>query len=78
MKVNTVVRMLRVQRYGSAAELAQKAGINILRYKRFESGIKYYHLKRDELYRIAVILRVPSSMFAQQDGSPKVLDDQLI
>ena len=73
MKVRTVVGSLRVRQYNSAAELARQAGINILRYKRFESATKYYHLYRDEVLRIAVLLGVDPSLIADDRGSPKVL-----
>ena len=74
MKVNTVVGALRVRQFSSAATLARHADINILRYKRFESGIKYYHLHEDEVLRVATALGVTKEMIADSQGSPKVLD----
>ena len=56
MKVRTVVGSLRVRQYNSAAELARQAGINIWRYKRFESATKYYHLSREEVLRVTALL----------------------
>ncbi len=73
MKVRTIVAMLRVRQYPSAANLARQAGINILRYKRFESAIKYYHLTQDEVLRVAATLGVDPSLIADDRGSPKVL-----
>ncbi len=73
MKVRTVVAMLRVRQFRSAADLARQAGINILRYKRFESAIKYYHLTKEEVWRVTAILGVDPSLIADDRGSPKVL-----
>lgn len=73
MKIRTVVRMLRARHFSSAADLAQRAQIDILRYKRFEAAVRYYHLRHDEVLRLAAVLGYPPSELASDDGSPKLL-----
>ena len=70
MKLRTIIQLERMKRFATAKELADAAGVTVMRYKRFERGLKYYHLTPDELERVAKVLNISIESFADAKGAP--------
>ena len=70
MRLKTIIQLERMKRFDTAKQFARAAGVDWLRYKRFEAGFKYYHLKADELARLADVLKIPVETFATEKGAP--------
>ena len=70
MRLKTVIQLERMKRFDTAKAFALAAGVDVLRYKRFEAGLIYYHLKADELERLADVLKIPVATFATEKGAP--------
>ena len=68
--IKTQIRRYRLERYKSAAAVAEAAKIKTYRYEAFEAGRQYATLKPDEIARAAALLGLPPSAIADSSGHP--------